>query len=161
MTTRKIAVHPWPAGIIIFFLSLFAFETFLIVTAVGSRPTLVEESPYTKALSYDETRQKLIRAKDGGVDAEVMVSKKGDTDERVVTLRFSTPRGGDLSDVSLAVRRADTDSLDQQRSLVAIASASNTFTGTIRLPKKGLWFFEIDALINGEPLLMRKQIRVD
>ena len=144
--------HPWPVGLAATVLGLVAIDAVLVTASLRDGGAVAEEGYYEKALRYDETRARQIRAAAAGLNAEIVVA---DSPAPVVLRRIDVkvwdgaglPVNG-LRGTLTAVRPSDIR-LTRSGPIVAVPDESGTYRSLLPISVAGLWEFQLE-LIQGQ-----------
>lgn len=131
---------PWPYGIVLFFIMLALFDTFIIIRALQTKTGTVTERPYEEGLLYERKIAARIAANQAGLKA---VYKLGNHPALVIIQGL---KSNVQKTFQLKLIKPDDPSLDRQFS---INSFTNEFVlGEINL-KPGLWMVELIVSVDG------------
>lgn len=71
----KIKIHPWPLGIILFFLVVVSVNSYLVYLSINYPATATVGDAYSESLQYDQQMQAIENGKTLGFVPEIQIGK--------------------------------------------------------------------------------------
>ncbi len=84
---RKLPIHPWPLGIILAFLVIFAVHVYVIYKAIEAPYELVAQNYYEQGLAYDEVIQARERTAQNQWTTEIQYAHDAQSSQVLVRLQ--------------------------------------------------------------------------
>ncbi|MCB9030240.1 MAG: FixH family protein [Deltaproteobacteria bacterium] len=157
-TLSKFQYYKWPLAIVLFFICLAIFHSFLLMTAFSKHPDAVDQAPYEKGIAYQQVIDKIENAYVWGLKTEISISSADPDNQREVSVNILETKTPKLSIDKVTIRsfRANDSSLDQEKELNSVVGDYGNYRQILNLPK-GLWIFEITIVTPQGEALVKKQ----
>lgn len=153
------AINPWPLGIILFFLVLFAVNGVFVYLAVDTHTGSVSEEPYADGLKYQQTIDLLEKSKELGWSTDLQISQRTKEGLHFFKILLRDQDGIAIEDLklTLSVLPLTQEGFAQE---VPLNIKDQAYFGEAVIKSPGLAALELKALENEAPVYLWKTRRV-
>lgn len=157
-TESFVSKYRWPIGIVGIILCFFIADGFMVFSALRDHDAIAPpDGYYERAVNYDQISAKKQRAKQEGLEAQIVVAEVPiQTMPRRVDIRVHDGKGEPISGLEgklTAIRPADAR-LRNDGKLIAVPGQDGLYRLLLKLPVAGLWEFQLDASRGTDEYLM-------
>lgn len=144
---------PWVIAIFVFLGAIAVVNFYIYYLAFHSAVGLIEEDSYEKGQRYQGTIDGLTLGE--GVSWEFSINPVGENSRLQVSIVDKKRSAVSGAMVTVLAQRPASEGMDISLVMNETSQGSGVYANQVMFPLKGLWMFEITAVLNGQSYIWR------